>query len=141
MPGTSRPGSALADLSELAAALDAGVAEPTMTLGLHDRRRTLTEPSFVARADELGRLTGLLEPTKHSQGRLVLIEAESGGGKTRLLEELALHAARHDFWVLHGQGVDRAAQRPFQVLDGVVSGIAVAGAVPGALDLLRARAG
>ena len=133
--------SALTDLTEISAALAAGIAEPAITLGLHDRRRSLTEPSFVARGDELGRLIGLLGPTSRGEGRLVLVEAESGGGKTRLLDELALHAARNDLWVLRGQGVDRAAQRPFQVLDGVVSEIVAADLDPDALDGLRSALG
>ena len=133
--------SALADLTEISGALDAGLAEPAITLGLHDHRRTVTEPSFVARDDELGQLIGLLEPTRRGKGRLVLVEAESGGGKTRLLDELALHAGRHDFWVLRGQGVDRAAQRPFQVLDGVVGGIVAADVDHSALDGLRGHLG
>ena len=131
--------SAWADLTELSTALDSGTAEPAITLGLHDHRRTVTEPSFVARADELGQLIGLLESTEGGEGRLVLVEAESGGGKTRLLDELALHAARHDFWVLRGQGVDRTAQRPFQVLDGVVGGIAAADLDGPGLEGLRAH--
>jgi two-component system sensor kinase len=133
--------SALADLREISVALDAGIAEPCVTVGLHDRRRTLTEPSFVARDHELGRLVGLLSPEARIDRRLVLVEAESGGGKTRLLDELALHAARDDVWVLRGQGVDQAAQRPFQVLDGVVSGIVAADQDPCALDALRDHVG
>gem|GEM_PF-330667 len=132
---------ALADLTEIAAALAAGVAEPAVTPGLLDRRPALTEPSFVGRADELVRLTGLLERTAWGGGRLVLLEAESGGGKTRLLDEVALHAARHDFWVLRGQGVDRAAQRPFQVLDGVVNGMVAADLDGPAVALLRRQLG
>ncbi|MDQ2649240.1 MAG: diguanylate cyclase, partial [Actinomycetota bacterium] len=116
--------SALADLRELSSALEAGIAEPPLTLGRHDLRRTLTEPSFVSRSLELDRLTGMIRQTLAGDGQLVLVEAQSGGGKTRLLDELALHAAREDFWVLRGQGVDHAAQRPFQMLDGVVTGIA-----------------
>ncbi|MDQ1499078.1 MAG: hypothetical protein QOI86_2418, partial [Actinomycetota bacterium] len=118
---------ALADVLEIVAALAAGQSEPAVTPGLRDRRHALTEPSFVGRADELARLASLLEETAGGRGGgLVLLEAESGGGKTRLLEEVALQAAQHDFWVLEGQGVDRAAQRPFQVLDGVAGGIVAA---------------
>ena len=117
---------ARADLLDLRAALEAGVIEPAIVLGVHDRRLALTEPSFVGRRDELGTLTGLLDDALEGSGHLVLLEAESGGGKTRLLDELALHAAQRDLWVLRGQGVDRAARRPFQVLDGIVNGIASA---------------
>ncbi|HLF40153.1 MAG TPA: AAA family ATPase, partial [Acidimicrobiia bacterium] len=132
---------AWADVAEISAALAAGVAEPAVTPGLHDRRHVLTEPSFVGRTDELTQLTGLLERAARGEGHLVLIEAESGGGKTRLLDEVALHAARHDFWVLRGQGVDHAASRPFQVLDGVVKGIVDGDLDASAVDGLRRRLG
>ncbi|MEJ7846342.1 MAG: AAA family ATPase, partial [Acidimicrobiales bacterium] len=124
--------SVVADITEIIDALDAGVADPAVAAGLHDRRHALTEPSFVGRADVLGTLTGLLDRATRADGGLVLVEAESGGGKTRLLDEVALQAAQQHFWVLRGQGVDRGAQRPFQVLDGVVHGIVTAATEPGA---------
>ena len=118
----------LADVIEIIAALTAGVAEPAITPGLHDRRHALTEPLFVGRADELATLTAFVDRAARGEGGLVLVEAESGGGKTRLLDEVALQAGRQEFWVLRGQGADHAAQRPFQVLDGVVNGIVAAAA-------------
>jgi two-component system sensor kinase len=50
----------------------------------------------------------------------VTLEAPSGGGKTRLLDELAGRAAEDGVWVLRGGGVDQAAAQPFQLLGGVV---------------------
>ncbi|HZQ77761.1 MAG TPA: EAL domain-containing protein [Acidimicrobiia bacterium] len=117
----------LADLTELEAQLAAGIDEPAVMPGLHDRRRALTEPSFVGRATELAALGALLGAADRGDGGLVLVEAESGGGKTRLLDEVALQASRLGFLVLRGQGIDHAAHRPFQVLDGVVAGIAASG--------------
>ena len=128
----------LADLGEIEAQLAAGIAEPAVMPGLHDRRRALTEPSFVGRAAELSALSALLDTAERGRGGLVLVEAESGGGKTRLLDELALQAGRQGFWVLRGQGVDHAAHRPFQVLDGVVGAIAApGGAGPSGAELRR----
>jgi len=114
----------LADLAEIEAQLAAGIEEPAVMPGLHDRRRALTEPSFVGRTAELAALGALLGGADRGDGGLVLVEAESGGGKTRLLDEVALQASRLGFLVLRGQGIDHAAHRPFQVLDGVVAGIA-----------------
>jgi len=111
------------DVMEISAALRAGVTEPAITPGAHDRRRDLTEPAFVGRLEELSALADLLARAGQGHGGLVLVEAESGAGKTRLFDEIALQAARLDFWVLRGQGVDHAAQRPFQLLDGIVTGI------------------
>ena len=116
----------LADLTDIEAQLGAGVAEPAVMPGASDRRSALTEPSFVGRAGEMATLGVLLDAAGRGEGGVVLLEAESGGGKTRLLDELALQAQRQGFWVLRGQGADHAASRPFQVLDGVVSGIAAA---------------
>ncbi len=49
----------------------------------------------------------------------MLLEAESGGGKSRLLAEFAQRGAQQGAWILRGQGLDQAAQRPFQLLTGV----------------------
>ncbi|HEY3998076.1 MAG TPA: ATP-binding protein, partial [Candidatus Xenobia bacterium] len=112
----------LADLADIQAALDAGEVEPALVPGRRDRRRSLTEPAFVGRTQEIDMLNRHLHEAVQGRGGLVMLEGESGGGKTRLLDEVArLHAA--DTWVLRGQGVAQAAQRPFQVLVGVADGI------------------
>ncbi len=110
---------AAADLDEIARALDAGDAEPAVLVGARDRRRTLAEPAFIGRAQELALLAAALERARAGRGGLVLLEAPSGGGKTRLLEELARHALRQGALVLRGQGLEAVAARPFQVLEGV----------------------
>ena len=88
-------------------------------VGRHDSRRTLTDPSFVARSNELSGLQAQLESARQGRGGLVLLEAQSGGGKTRLLDELARCGTRLETRVLRGQGLDQMAQRPFEVLIGV----------------------
>ena len=115
-------GAARADFAAIADAIELGIAEPAVVIGLHDRRQMLTEPAFVGRADELGKLARLIRRAGEGRGGLVLLEAESGGGKTRLLEELAQQSQTRS-WILRGQGVDQAAQRPFQLLEDVVRGI------------------
>ncbi len=117
----------VADLTVIAEALKSGESEPALVVGLHDRRRTLTEPAFVGRAQELAALQAALERTRAGQGGLVLLEAESGGGKTRLLDEFALCGAQQGAWILRGQGLDQAAQRPFQLLTGVADGVTATG--------------
>jgi PAS domain S-box-containing protein len=111
----------LADLAQLAKALARGRVDPALVVGLHDRRRTLTEPAFVGRERELAALDAQLERTRQGDGSLVLLESESGGGKSRLLAELAQRGIRQGAWVLRGQGRDREAQRPFQMLSGVAA--------------------
>ena len=117
---------ALGDIEEISAALARGVSDPSVVIGLHDRRNSLTEPSFVGRATELAVFGRSLDGARRGRGGLVLLEADSGGGKTRLLDELAEQATRRGAWVLRGQGVDQTAQRPYQLLGGVVAAVAAA---------------
>ena len=118
--------SALADLRALDEALSHGEAEPELVTGAHDQRRSLAEPSFVGRHEELAVLERALERTRTESGRLVMVEAESGGGKSRLIEEFSARAIQHRVWVLRGQAVDQAAQRPFQLFAGVAATVAAA---------------
>ncbi len=114
---------ALYDVQEIAAGLARGVVDPPLVIGLRDIRSSLTAPAFVGRERELASLTSHLEASRRGEGGLVFVAAESGGGKTRLLEEFSGQAARLGAWILQGQGVDQAAQRPYQLLEGVASGI------------------
>src|SRR4029077_9114520 len=114
-------GAVLADLEEIAAAVASGVADPHVVVGQRDRRHSLTEPAFVGRQAELAMLTAELEQAGHGRGGLALVQADSGGGKTRLLDELAQQAARRGAWVVRGQAVDQAAPRPFRLLEGVAA--------------------
>jgi signal transduction histidine kinase len=111
---------ARADLEELLAALDRGVTQPDIIVGARDARRALTEPAFIGRQAELEALESALDEATEGNGSLVLLEADSGGGKTWLLEEFAKRAAHRAVWILHGQGLNQEAQRPFQVIAGLV---------------------
>jgi len=112
----------LADLESIVAGLQQGQADPAVVIGVCDQRCTLTEPAFVARAEELQAFGIQLQRVREGQPGLILLEGESGGGKTRLLAEMAQRAARSGFWVLRGTGTSEVAQYPFQVLDGIVEG-------------------
>ena len=113
----------LADLEDIAGSLERGEAEPAVVVGLHDNRRALADPAFVGRDAELAMLDRELERARSGDGGLFGLEAESGGGKTRLLDEFARESAGRSACILRGQGVDQAAQRPFQVLTGIAAGI------------------
>ncbi|MBI3977021.1 MAG: PAS domain S-box protein [Chloroflexi bacterium] len=127
---------ALADFTQIAEAIERGDAEPALVVGLHDRRRTLAEPALVGRDEELAALERHVRQAAAGQGGLVTVEAESGSGMTRLLDELAQRSALQGIWVVRGQGLDRVAQRPFQLLAGLAEGLlAAAQAEP---DLARA---
>jgi signal transduction histidine kinase/serine/threonine protein kinase len=106
-----------ADLTEIGRGLDRGDSEPKVVVGIRDRRRTLTEPALIGRDRELAELAGALERARAGKGGMALLEAPSGGGKTRLLDELARRGAEAGAWVLRGQGIDRTAQAPYQMLE------------------------
>jgi signal transduction histidine kinase/CheY-like chemotaxis protein len=129
------------DLDLLTAALEQGQADPPMVVGMHDRRGTLTEPAFVGRQQELGQLDQQLRRVREGQGNLVVILAESGGGKSRLLSEVAERAALHGCWVIRGQGVHEAGALPFQLLHGLANEVVARATVPEFADELRRRLG
>jgi signal transduction histidine kinase/tetratricopeptide (TPR) repeat protein len=112
---------ALADVRRLAERLLAGDTDPAFALGTADVRSSLTEPAFVGRRGELAALLSAAREAAAGHGGILLVEAESGGGKSRLLEELAQRALDADTLILRGQGVDQAARGPFQLLEGVAA--------------------
>ncbi len=131
----------LADLTALEEAIDAGVAEPVIVVGSRDERFTLAEAAFVGRHRALAAVQMVAERLRVGNGCVLLVEAESGGGKTRLLDEVAF-LVFHSSWVLRGQGVADEAPRPFQMLRGVVDGILrAARADPAVASRLRAEIG
>jgi PAS domain S-box-containing protein len=110
----------VADLSELLRAVSVGDPDPRITVGRFDQRNTLTDPSFVGRYAEVDTLTAFVKNLRQDGSGVVLLEADSGGGKSRLLSEVSLQAANVGVTVLHGQGVVQAGQRPFTLLLGVI---------------------
>ncbi len=95
-------------------------------MGTHDRRRTLTEPAFVARASELDELKNQISQTRQGQGDLLLLEGKSGDGKSRLLVEAARLAAASNLLVLRGLASNEVAPRPFRLLEGIIDGFIAA---------------
>ena len=116
----------LLDLADIAAALREGRGEPSCVIGSRDRRPTLTESAFVGRRREIEQLDEQVARARAGRGALVLVESESGGGKTRLLTELALRRAQQGMMVFRGQGSDQVGRHPFQVLNGIISQLSIA---------------
>jgi len=116
----------LVDLSEIATALSEGRMEPQGVIGSRDRRPTLTEAAFVGRRREIEYLDAQVARARAGHGSLVLVESESGGGKTRLLTELALRGAQQGMMVFRGQGSEQVGRHPFQVLDGIIAQLSIA---------------
>lgn len=131
-----------ADLATIRAALARGDERPHLVVGQHDLRATLTAPAFVGRQEELGVLESQLVRTRSGRGGAVLLEGESGGGKTRLLDELGARSRQAGAWVLRGLGRDHVARHPFQILEGLVHEVLRAVAVePERAVRLRERLG
>src|SRR6266516_6037019 len=63
---------------------------------------TATSQSFVGRAEELGRLLGVLARAEEGRPAVALVAGDAGVGKTRLLAELAAHAEARGVRVLVG---------------------------------------
>jgi two-component system sensor kinase len=116
------------DLNEIVTGLARGETDPVVAVGARDSRPTLSDPAFVGRDQELRTLDAGLQASAAGRGGMVLLEGESGGGKTRLLHEVTQRAASHNFWVLWGQGVNDVARQPFSLLAGLVDGICSAAA-------------
>lgn len=107
------------DLNALLAALEEGDPDPRMVIGRIDHRRTLTDPAFVGREAELVSLNSLVTEISNGGSGLVLLESDSGGGKSRILAEIASQARNSGMTLLQGQGAAETGQRPFTILQGV----------------------
>ncbi len=132
----------LYDLAQLSEAVERGEHAPALVLGAADHRRHLTEPALVGRVAECDWIDEEIRSVGLHASRLMLIEGESGSGKTRLLQEAARRAAREGMWVLRGAASSEMERRPFQILDGVVNDLAaVARANPKLASQVRQRLG
>ena len=132
----------LTDLEDIAAALEQGVREPAVVVGTRDRRGAATEPAFVGRQTEISALEGALTSLATGRSRVVLLEGESGLGKTRLLDEVAALASQRGAWVLRGQCTDRPVRPPLEALQGIADQVvAAARGDAGFLAELRSRLG
>ncbi|NLF07948.1 MAG: AAA family ATPase, partial [Pirellulaceae bacterium] len=132
----------LMDLNAIMEAVQSGMSDLPCVVGCHDHRTTLTEPAFVGRQDELEQVEKQIRQVAVRQEGLVFLEAESGGGKTRFLAEVASRGAQANMWVLHGCGLEMVGGRPFQVLHGIVEDVvAEARSNPSFAATLRKRLG
>lgn len=113
---------ASSDLQAIADGLGSGMVDPPVVVGATDRRRSLAQAAFVGRTEELGVVQRAIAGPG---GGIVLVESESGGGKTRLLDELCLRLGP-EVLVLRGQGADQVALQPFHLLDGVAGALSLA---------------
>ncbi|MEW4452951.1 ATP-binding protein [Bremerella sp. JC817] len=112
----------VADLLAIEEVLQTGGDGSHITIGSSDRRCTLTEPAFVARDEELNQLNNFIKETRQGNASVILVEGESGVGKSRLMVEAVRVARRNGNWVLRGQATTNVGQRPYRMLEGIVDG-------------------
>lgn len=98
-------------------------------------------PPLIGRREPMARLIGAWDGVRGGNGACVLIEAEPGEGKTRLLEELLDRARLDDATVASCRAVPADASVPWSGLSGLLTGgldaaPGVAGAPPAALAAL-----
>lgn len=111
------------DLRAIAAWLDSPDSDAKIVIGATDQRCTLADPAFVARSKELSQVEEFLERTRSGRGGTMLVEGESGSGKSRLIVELAMQSRREGVYLLRGQATTQVGDVPYRVLDGIVDGV------------------
>jgi signal transduction histidine kinase/CheY-like chemotaxis protein len=110
------------DLKQIACAIR-NCEDVRLVVGATDHRNSLTEPSFVTRADELYKIEQCIEETSNGRGDVIYVEGRSGSGKSRLLLESIKIARAGGLWVLRGQGKFQVGQHPFEMFHGIVDGL------------------
>ncbi|HEX4941845.1 MAG TPA: AAA family ATPase [Actinomycetota bacterium] len=113
----------LQDLLEIERGFARGDLDPPLVIGLGDQRTTLTEPGFVGRADEIARIDAAIAGAARGQGSLVRLEARSGDGKSRILDEAALGAEQRGHRVFRTEAHELEAPRPFAMLERLAASI------------------
>ncbi|NJL92417.1 MAG: serine/threonine-protein kinase PknK [Anaerolineae bacterium] len=88
------------------AALCVAVGLPVPVETLHIRNSFLERAQFVGREQEVALLKNALDDLRHQRGSGWLIGGESGVGKSRLLDEIRIHALTSGAMVLAGQAVE-----------------------------------
>jgi tetratricopeptide (TPR) repeat protein len=113
----------LHDLLELERAMNGGEPGRPVVIGLGDVRSTLAEPGLVGRVRELTQIEDHVVGAIQGRGALVRLEAESGDGKTRIMDEVALVAAQRGTRVFRAEAHELEAPRPFAMLEGLATSI------------------
>lgn len=107
------PSSRYASAAELIQALCLATQRPIPNESQAQREGFLQAASFVGRQHEYAMLIRALHEVKSNLAQLWFIEGEAGVGKSRLLDEVRIHALVDGFVVLQGQDVELGAL-PYQ---------------------------
>jgi len=110
----------LCDVEQLEGFLNGGADVATFVPGTKDARTVLREPAFVARQSEITTIREAIRECHEGTPGLVLLEGESGGGKSRMLGEIYQFAASSGLRIYRGQGINDVTNGAFSVFEGVV---------------------
>ncbi len=109
-----QPQDRYADAADVIHDLRAALGQPLLTEDSATRDSILQAAKFVGRTQELKQLEDALQQANEGTGSLWLISGESGGGKSRLLDELQTRALVNGITVLRGQGIENGGL-PYQL--------------------------
>ena len=112
------------DLQLIKNTLESGHQDPCIALGTTDARTHLIEPSFVGRQNENQSTVGRIVGTgKTVCSGFIVTQAESGCGKTTVIDKFKRDAEAHGCWVLRGVASNQVGATTYSILNGVVDGI------------------
>jgi signal transduction histidine kinase len=133
---------AIGDVDAILDALGRGRPDPIVVLGRRDRRRSVTEPSLIGRSAEVKRLDSQLDLVRGGHGGIVLLEGESGSGKSRILAEMKDRWGHAGVFLLEGSRPEPDHRRPLGVFSDVLAGVlARAASDEQYVDWVRVRLG
>jgi eukaryotic-like serine/threonine-protein kinase len=107
--------------ADIVAAFDAAAA-PTTIRPPSASQPNATPPPFVGRAVELGALDDAFSATRDGHSVAMLVQGESGVGKSSLVRRFADEVARRGAVVLAGRCYERESV-PYKALDGVIDAL------------------
>jgi DNA-binding NarL/FixJ family response regulator len=94
---------------------------------------------LVGRTAEFGRLTRLLDQAAASEPVVALVSGDAGMGKTRLVDEVTMAAARQGFTVLSGRCAELGDSVPYLPLADALRSAAIGQAPQALVDAIAAR--
>ncbi len=104
------------DVREIRKHLDAPESLAHFTIGTQDRRSGLSQPALVGRQLQRERITGFLDALGQGRRTIYAIEADSGVGKSRMLEEAAREALARSWRVFASHNAPEVAPVPLHSL-------------------------
>ncbi|MCG3205555.1 MAG: Serine/threonine-protein kinase PknD [Elusimicrobia bacterium] len=104
------------DLKMVEEHIEKHISDSQFVPGLYDIRPTLADPALISRGEDVFRLKDLLKGLRQGKDGLVFIEAESGLGKSTLVQEVKQQADRLGIRTLLGEASTQEAKAPFQDL-------------------------